>query len=162
MVVPPTYRVFVVTIKWLLYVIGLCKQEHMKYVENSFFFSLWKDFVQSFLLDIRFYLSFSHTAHGVLKARIMKWFASPFSSRSCFVTGKDPDAGKDWRQEKGMTEDEMVWWHYQLDGREFEQTPEVGDGQGSLACCSPWGCNELDTTEWLNWLTDWLSFSGCM
>ena len=62
------------------------------------------------------------------------------------------DAGKDWRQEeKGMTEDEMVGWHHRLDWHEFEQVPGVGDGQGSLACCSPWGCKELDTTERLNW-----------
>ena len=53
-------------------------------------------------------------------------------------TGKTPDAGKDLRhEEKGMTEDEMVGWHLQLDGHEFEQAPGVGDGQGSLACCSP-------------------------
>ena len=65
---------------------------------------------------------------------------------------KDPDAGKDWRQEeKGTTEDEMVGWHHQLDGHEFEQVPGVGDGQGSLVCCSPWGRKELDTAEWLNW-----------
>ena len=49
-----------------------------------------------------------------------------------------------------MTEDEMVGWHHRLDGHEFEQAPGVGDGQGSLECCSPWGCKELDTTEWLN------------
>ena len=56
---------------------------------------------------------------------------------------KDPDAGKDWRQEeKGTTEDKMVGWHHWLDGHEFEQAPGVGDGQGSLACCSPWSCNE--------------------
>ena len=55
--------------------------------------------------------------------------------------GKDPDAGKDWRQEeKGTTEDEMVGWHHRLDGHEFEQTLGVGEGQGSLVCCSPWGC----------------------
>ena len=54
------------------------------------------------------------------------------------------------QEEKGMTEDEMVGWHHQLNGREFEQGPRVGDGQGSLACCSPWGCKELDTTERLN------------
>ena len=65
---------------------------------------------------------------------------------------KDPDAGKNWRwEEKGMTEDEMVGWHHRLDGHEFEQALRVGDGQGSLACCSPWGHKELDTTEWLNW-----------
>ena len=65
---------------------------------------------------------------------------------------KDPDAGKDWRrEEKGMTEDEMVGWPHQLDGHEFEQAPGVGDGQGSLVCCSPWGHKESDMTEWLNW-----------
>ena len=65
---------------------------------------------------------------------------------------KDPDAGKDWRQEeKGMTEDEMVGWHHWLNWHEFEYTPRVGDGQGGLACCSPWGCKESDMTEWLNW-----------
>ena len=68
-----------------------------------------------------------------------------------WLTGKDPDAGKDWRQEeKGMTEDEMVGWHHWLDGHEFEQALGVGDGQGSLACCSPWGHKELDMTERLN------------
>ena len=68
------------------------------------------------------------------------------------LLGKDPDAGKDWRQkEKGMTEDETVGWHHQLDGHEFEQALGVGDGQGSLVCCSPWGCIESDTTERLNW-----------
>ena len=65
---------------------------------------------------------------------------------------KDPDAGKDWRQEeKGMTADEMVGWHHWLDEHEFEQASGVGDGQGSLACCSPWGRKDLDMTEWLNW-----------
>ena len=67
--------------------------------------------------------------------------------------GKDPDAGKDWRQEKGVTEDEMSGWHHWLDGHEFEQALAVGDGQGGLACCSPWGHKELHTTEQLNWLT---------
>ena len=51
------------------------------------------------------------------------------------------------QEEKGMTEDEMVGWYHQLDGHEFELTPRVGDGQGSLACCSSWGCKESDTTE---------------
>ena len=54
------------------------------------------------------------------------------------LIGKDPDVGKDGRQEeKGMTEDEMVGWHHQLNGHEFEQALGVGDGQGSLVCCSP-------------------------
>ena len=61
--------------------------------------------------------------------------------------------GKGWRQEeKGMTEDEMVGWQHQHDGHEFEQAPGVGDGQGRLAYCSPWGHKESHTTEWLNWI----------
>ena len=69
-----------------------------------------------------------------------------------WLTGKDPDAGKDWRwEEKGTREDEMVGWHHWLDGHGFGWTPGVGDGQGGLACCSPWGCKVSDTTE-LNWL----------
>ena len=64
---------------------------------------------------------------------------------------KDPDAGKDWRQEeKGTTEDETVGWHHQLNAHEVEQAPGGGERQGSLACCSPWGCKELDTTLRLN------------
>ena len=64
---------------------------------------------------------------------------------------KDPDAGKDWRQEKGRSEDEMVRWHHRLDGYEFKQALGVGDGLGSLVCCSPWGHKESDRTEELNW-----------
>ena len=52
---------------------------------------------------------------------------------------------------KRERQDEMVGWHHRINGHEFQQALEVGDGQGSLACCSPWGCKELDTTEWLNW-----------
>ena len=59
---------------------------------------------------------------------------------------------KDWRQgEKGMTEDKMVGWYHRFNGHEFEQALGVGDGQGSLACCSPWGRKESNTTERLNW-----------
>ena len=66
-----------------------------------------------------------------------------------WLTGKDTDAGKDWRQkEKGMTEDEMVGWHRWLDGHEFEQTLGVGDGQGSLACCSPWDYRVRHNNGW--------------
>ena len=69
-----------------------------------------------------------------------------------WLIGKDPDTGKDWKQEeKGMTEDEMVWWHHWLDGHEFEQTPGVGNGQGSLACFTPRGHKELGMTERLSW-----------
>ena len=67
---------------------------------------------------------------------------------------KDPDAGKDWRQEeKGTAEDEMVGWHHWLDGHEFEQAPGVDDGQGSLGRYSPWRSTESDMTERLNRLT---------
>ena len=68
-----------------------------------------------------------------------------------WLTGKDPDTGKDWKQQKKMTEDEKVGGHHWLDGRESEQAPGVGDGQGSLARCSPWGRKESDTAKWLNW-----------
>ena len=54
------------------------------------------------------------------------------------------------QKEKGVTEDEMVGWHHRLNGHEFEQTPGDSEGQGSLACCSPWGCKQLDMTELLN------------
>ena len=68
-----------------------------------------------------------------------------------WLIGKDPDAGKDWRQEeKRTTEGQMVGWHHWLSGHDFEQTPEDGDGQGSLARCSPWGRKELNKTEQLN------------
>ena len=76
-----------------------------------------------------------------------------------WLNGKDPDAGKDCRQEeKGMTKDEMVGWHHQLNGHEFEQAPGVGDRQGGLACCSPWGRKESDTTEpnWIQSKTAWV------
>ena len=64
---------------------------------------------------------------------------------------KDLDAGKDWEQEeKRATEDEMVRWHHQLNRHEFKHTPGDSEGQGDLACCSPWGHKELDTTEWLH------------
>ena len=65
--------------------------------------------------------------------------------------GKDSGAGKDRRQdEKGITEDEMVGWGHRLNGLESGQAPGDGDGEGSTACCSSWGCKESDTTEWLN------------
>ena len=68
-----------------------------------------------------------------------------------WLIGKDPDAGKDWRQEeKGMTEVEMVGWHHWLNGHEYESALGGSEGQGSLACCSPLNHKESYTTEWLN------------
>ena len=68
-----------------------------------------------------------------------------------WLIGKDPDAGKDrWQEVKGMAEDEMVGWHYQLNGHKFEQASGYDEGQGSLVCCSLWNLKELDMTERLN------------
>ena len=76
-----------------------------------------------------------------------------------WLIGKDPDAGKDWGQEKkGMTEDEMVGWHRWLSGHEFGWTPGVGDWQGGLVCCDSGVCKESDMTEWLNWLKPKIRF----
>ena len=83
----------------------------------------------------------------------------PPHAKSWFIR-KDPVAGKDWRQEeKRMTEDETVGWHHRHDRHEFEQASGVGDGQGGLVCCSPWGHKESDTTEWLNWTEGKVLFS---
>ena len=69
-----------------------------------------------------------------------------------WLIGENPDVGKNWKgEDKGTTEDEMIEWHHWFSGHEFEQTLGVGDGQGVLVCCSPWGYKELDTTERLNW-----------
>ena len=71
-----------------------------------------------------------------------------------WLVGKDPNAGKDWRlEDKGTTEVEMVGWHHQLDGHEFEHAPRVGNGQGSVVCCSPWGHKESDMAEQLRCLS---------
>ena len=81
--------------------------------------------------------------------------------RRTLILKKNPDAGKDWRQEeKGMTEDEMAAWHHQLNAHKFESTLGIGDGQGGLMSCRQWGCKELDTTEWLKWTEmNWEGFS---
>ena len=68
-----------------------------------------------------------------------------------WLAGKNRDAGRDWGQEKGMTEGEMAGWHHQLDGHEFRWTPGVGDGQGGLVCCDSLDRKESATTEGLNW-----------
>ena len=84
--------------------------------------------------------------------------------------GKDHYTEIDWGQEeKGVTEDEMIGWHHQLKGHDCEQTPGDSEGQGRLACQSPWGHKESDRTEWLNWqvLEQWwylkyFSLPGCV
>ena len=104
--------------------------------------------------------------YGVAQSRTqLKQLSSSSSNLSdmkSLLIRIDPDDGKDWRQEKkGMTEDEMVGWHHWLNGHEFEQAPGDSEGQGSLACCSPWGLQESDMTEWLNWTkTDLFIFSS--
>ena len=81
-----------------------------------------------------------------LMLKLKNQYFGPPNVKSQLI-GKDPDAGKDWGQkEKGATEDEMVGWHHRLNGHEFEQTPGDSRGQGSLACCSPWGHRESDVT----------------
>ena len=93
---------------------------------------------------------YSLEGHGSLSWSSEVLILWPPDAKSWLI-GKDPDAGKDWGQkEKGMTEDEMVGWHHRLDGHEFEQAPGVGDGQGSLECCSLWSLKELDTDRQLN------------
>ena len=80
----------------------------------------------------------------------------PPHAKSWYI-GKDSDAGRDWGQEeKGTTKDEMAGWHHWLDGREFEWTLGVGDGQGGLVCCDSWGRKEPDMTERLNWTEHYL------
>ena len=80
------------------------------------------------------------------------WNSSKPPHVKSWLTGKDPDAGRDWGQEeKGMIEDEMAGWHDRLNGHEFKWTLGVGDGQGGWACCASWGHKESDMTEWLNW-----------
>ena len=79
------------------------------------------------------------------------WHAAVHRVAKSRLIGKDPNARKDWGQEeKGETKNEMVGWHHRLNGHEFEQTLEDSEEQGSLACCSPWGLKESDTTEPLN------------
>ena len=79
------------------------------------------------------------------------WSSNTLATWCNWLTGKDSDAGKDWRQEeKEATEDEMAGWHHWLNGHEYEQTQGNSEGQGSLACCRPWCCKDSDMTEQLN------------
>ena len=115
---------------------------------KTFMFFPWtlKEINQSILKE----LSPEYSLEGLmLKLKHQSW---PPDVKNWLI-GKYPDAGKDWRQEeKGTTEDEMVGWHHQLDEHEFEQGLGVGDGQKSLACCSPWGRKVgHDWATELNW-----------
>ena len=76
-----------------------------------------------------------------------------------WLIGKDPDAGKDWRQkEKGVAEDEMIGRHHQLNGQQFEETLGESEGQRGLECCSPWVCKELDSQASLSITNSWSLF----
>ena len=94
------------------------------------------------------YLTKKMQTSFVLPRRSKNWKEEMFAKSR--LIGKDPDAEKDWRQEKGVTEDEMVGWHHQLNGHEFQQTLGDSEGQGSLVYCNPEGCKESDMTERLN------------
>ena len=101
---------------------------------------------QSILKEI----SPEYSLEGLMLKLKLQYFGHQSIAKNWLI-GKDSNAGKDWRQEeKRTTEDEMIGWHHQLNGYEFEQAPGVGDGQGSLACCSPWGHRVGH-----DWATDW-------
>ena len=86
-----------------------------------------------------------YSLEGLMLKLKLQYFGHPLQRGQRI--GKDRDVGKDCRQEeKGMTEDEMAGWHHQLNGHEFAQTLGDSEGQGSLVCCSPWGCKKSDTT----------------
>ena len=111
----------------------------------------WKSLGQQgdFICQILKEINPEHSLEGLM-LKLMLQYIWPPDAKSWLI-GKDPDAGKYWRQEeKGMTEDEIVGWHHQLNGHEFWWSLGVGDGQGGLACCASWGRKESDTTEWLN------------
>ena len=144
----------------------------MDVIRPTLFLFLLMRFVWHFLLVLDKYDSLTGNGPNPLDCKEIK-SVNPKENQSLIVTGridaeaeapvlwppeaksqligKDPNAGKDWRQEeKGVTEDEMVGWHHRLNGHKFEQAPGDGEGQGSLACCSPWGHKESDMTERLN------------
>ena len=103
-------------------------------------------FNQSILKEI----SPEYSLEGLmLKLKLQYFKTETPSDGKKWLIWKHPDAGKDWRQEKGMTEDRMVRWHHRLDGHRFEQAPGVGAGQQGLVCCNPWGPKESDRTEHL-------------
>ena len=87
-------------------------------------------------------ISPGYSLEGLMLKLKLQWFGHLMS--------KDPDAEKDWRQQEKETTEVVCWMAHCLNGHEFEQIPGDGEGQGSLACCSPWGVKESDMTEWLN------------
>ena len=91
-----------------------------------------------------------YPVEGLMLRLKLQYFGHLMEGQSSWLIGKDPDVGKDWGQEeKGATEDKMVRWHHWLNAHEFNQTPRDSEGQGSLACCSPWG--------WKSWTWQWLN-----
>ena len=90
-------------------------------------------------------ISPEYPLEGLMLKLKLQYFAHPMQRANSLE--KNCDAGKDWeKEEKEVTEDEMVRWHHQLNRHEFEQTPGDSEGQGSLTCCSSWGCKESGMT----------------
>ena len=109
-------------------------------------FSIWLSESALLFLKIHFILQVLYFSTHILEYTWPLW---PPAVKNWLI-GKDPDAGKDWRQEEKETTETVVW-HHRLNGCEFEQTPGDSEGQGSLACCSPWGHKGSDIAELLNW-----------
>ena len=147
--IEPTSLIVSCTVRWVLY-----RYRHLASPsKNESFPHVWACFssCSSHIHHaecLPFYIFFFFFKNGTKAETPVLW---PPHAKSWLI-GKDFDAGRDWGQEeKGTTKDEMAGWHHQLNGREFEWTPGVGDGQGGLACCNSWGRKESDTTERLNW-----------
>ena len=130
---------------WILHSITSTKHRNQAYISSSSLslnvYIIYHQILQSLSLKYIlnphiFHVNYNHLYHQYLSPDVKSW-----------LTGKDPDAGKDWRQEaKRVTEDEMVESPHWLNGHEFKQTPGDSEGQGNLACHSPQGCKESDIT----------------
>ena len=123
--------------------------------ESDFFSMEWGNqvcfcFLLTYIFFIFPFFFFLKKVEGTLW--VFLFLAIPHGIR---LIRKDPNAGKDWRQEKMTTEDEMIGWHLWLNGHECAQTPGDGEGLGSLVCCRPWGHKESDSTEQLNNSNAW-------